>query len=105
MANHIYRLIPTAPPDDHNWARALCQGEIVVRARSSGEARAIAARAEAHVAGTPSKTTGQAMASAFRDPALYGVRLDDGGLFPQAGHLGVLSGNFRIPAGWVAHDD
>lgn len=65
----------------------------------------MAARAEAHAAGTISKTTGQAMASAFLDPALYSVRLDVGGSFAREGDLGVLSGSFRIPAGWVAHDD
>ena len=41
----IYRLLPSAPPDDPNWDRALNQGEVVVRAASSGAARAMAALA------------------------------------------------------------
>jgi hypothetical protein len=83
----------------------MCQGEIIVRARSSGEARAIAARAEALAAGASPKTTGQVTASAFRDSTLYGVRRDDTGRFPNDGPPEVLSGGFQIPPGWIAHDD
>ena len=45
------------------------------------------------------------MASAFLDPVLYGVRGDDSDTFRDEGPPGVLSGSFRIPIGWVAHDD
>lgn len=42
----VYRLIPTAL-SCHDWDLSLNQGEVLVQARSSGEARAIAASAEA----------------------------------------------------------
>jgi hypothetical protein len=70
ISTRIYRLIPGAPLDDHNWRRAAHQGELVVRARSSGEARAIAARAEARAAGVRQPSTGQVLASAVADPVL-----------------------------------
>jgi len=31
----LYRLVPTARPDDSNWDRAPNRGEVVVRARSA----------------------------------------------------------------------
>ena len=105
ISTRIYRLIPGAPLDDHNWRRAAHQGELVVRARSSGEARAIAAQAEARAAGVTQPTTGQVMASAFEDPVLYFTRLDDRGTFPDEGPIGVLSGSFQVPTGWLAHVD
>jgi hypothetical protein len=105
LSTRIYRLIPGAPRDDHNWRRAVHQGEIVVRARSSGEARALAARAEAQAAGVRQPSTGQVLASAFTDPVLYFTRLDDRGAFPDEGPVGVVSGDLQAPAGWVAHVD
>jgi hypothetical protein len=105
ISTRIYRLIPGAPADDHNGRRAAHQGELVVRARSSGEARAIAARAEAQAAGVRLPSTGQVLASAFADPVLYFTRLDDRGAFPDEGPVGVLAGGFRAPTGWVAHVD
>jgi hypothetical protein len=99
----IYRLIPIADPDDPHWDRALNQGEVVVRASSSGEARAIAALEEARVAigGIPNSTT-QVTASAFRDEKLYAVRDDTSGAFPAAGPVQVLAGNFSFPDAYVA---
>ncbi|HXE55527.1 MAG TPA: hypothetical protein VN541_21065 [Tepidisphaeraceae bacterium] len=105
LSTAIYKLLPSAPLLDHNWQRAMCQGEIVVRARSGGEARAIAARAEARAAGASAKTTGQVTASAFRDSTLYSARRDDSGRFPNDGPLEVISGSFQVPSGWVAHHD
>jgi len=105
ISTQIYRLIPGAPVADHNWRRAACQGELVVRARSSGEARALAAQAEARAVGVAQPTTGQVLASAFEDPVLYFSRRDDRGTFPDEGPIGVLSGSFEVPAGWVGHVD
>lgn len=105
LSTRIYRLIPGAPAVDHNWRRAAPQGEIVVRARSSGEARALAAEAEARAAGVRQPTTGQVLASAFEDPVLYFTRLDDRGVFPNEGPIGVVSGSLSAPTGWVAHVD
>jgi len=94
----IYRLIPSAPADDPNWDLALNQGEVVVRANSSGEARAIAALEEAslRVEGIPPTTT-QVVASAFRDEKLYTVKEDTSGEFPDTGPVRVLRGEFQFP--------
>jgi hypothetical protein len=100
----IYRLLPSAPPDDPNWDRALNQGEVVVRAASSGEARAMAALEEARAAvGAIPNSTTQVRASAFRDEKLYTVREDDSGEFPAAGPVQVLRANFRFPEDYVGH--
>lgn len=106
MRTALYLLVPIARRDDPNWGRAQGHGDILVRARSSGEARAIAARAETAAAGGGLLTTTVAMASAFRDSALYGVRRVDDATHAAAGPPGVLAGRFTFPAGPpVSHDD
>lgn len=106
LATHLFRLVPTARPDDPNWGRAACQGEVVVRARSAGEARALAAQAEARALGFASGSTTQVIASAFRDPRLYGVRREPEDSHAAAGPPGVLHARFVSPAaGLVMHDD
>jgi hypothetical protein len=98
----VYRLVPIARSDDPNWDRAINQGEIVVRATSSGEARAIAALEEARAAVSHiPKSTTQVTASALRDPLLYGVIDDASGEFPASGPIKVLRGNFQFPGGYV----
>ncbi len=94
----IYRLVPSAPADDPNWSLAINHGEVVVRAHTTGEARAIAALEEASVrsGGVPPTTT-QVVASAFRDAKLYTVTRDDSGTFEDAGPVRVLRGDFRLP--------
>jgi hypothetical protein len=94
----IYRLMPSAPADDPTWRLAINHGEVVVRAHTTGEARAIAALEEASVrfGGIPPSTT-QVVASAFRDAKLYTVMRDDSGAFEDAGPVHVLRGNFRLP--------
>lgn len=42
----LYRLVPLAAFDDPNWQNATYQGEVVVAARSSGDARVVASEAE-----------------------------------------------------------
>ena len=98
----IFRLVPSADPSDPAWTLSINQGEVIVRAASSGEARAIAALQEASVAvgGIP-KGTQQVAASAFRDEKLYTVREDDSGEFPEAGPYEVLRGTFSFPDGYV----
>jgi hypothetical protein len=102
----IYRLVPAAQPDDPSWDRAPCHGEVLVRASSSGEARAIAAMEEA-VAGGARKlhSTTQVIASAFRDPLLYTVIEDESGEFPAAGPVRVVRGNFTFAKHVTEHDD
>ena len=102
----LYRLVPIAAPDDTNWDRALNQGEVVVRARSSGEARAIAALEEAEAAaGEPALATTQVRASAFMDDKLYGVEDETGGAWPADGEPGVVDGAFTFPPDYVPADD
>jgi len=96
---YIYRLKPIAAPDDQNWDRAFNQGEIVVRAPSSGEARAIAALAEARARGMqgPPRITTEVSASAFLDEKLYGVTDVLDGSFLADGPPGVVAGSFTFP--------
>ncbi|GHA36009.1 hypothetical protein GCM10007989_35070 [Devosia pacifica] len=96
MANGIYKLTPLAGPTDSNWDRATDQGEIIVRASSSGDARVVASEAEAAAAGKdPNIATTQVMASAFRDSHLYSVQLIEGAEYPKDGPREVLSGSFE----------
>ena len=98
----VYRLVPVADADDPNWDRAVNHGEIVVRAASSGEARAIAALAEAEAAaGTPPLATTQVRASAFMDEKLYAVRDAPFDAWPAEGPPEVLAGSFQIPDDYV----
>jgi hypothetical protein len=94
----IYRLVPSAPPGDSGWQLALNHGEVVVRAHSSGEARAVAALEEASIRahGVPPTTT-QVVASAFRNEKLYTVKEDGSGAFEDSGPVRVLRGEFAFP--------
>jgi hypothetical protein len=71
VALKTYRLVPS-PPGQH-WGLLRQSGEVKIRARSSGEARAIAAAQEASMLGMPARSNSRA--SAFLDPKLYSVRL------------------------------
>ena len=98
MKTRIYRLVPTARPDDPNWGRATNQGEVIVRAVSSGDARIVAAYGEAAATTLEQpKGTTTLRASAFRDEKLYTVREDMGGNFPSEGPRKVLQALFRMP--------
>lgn len=87
----IYRLVPTARPDDPNWDRAPNRGEVVVRARSSGDARVVAAQAETEE-GRAGLFTTEVKASAFLDEKLYTVRDEPEGRHPSNGPREVLEG-------------
>lgn len=92
----IYRLWPIARPYDQNWDHAANQGEVIVRAHSSGDARVVASEAEAKASGIAEpKATTKLLASAFRDPKLYSVqRIHDSG-FPEEGPRMLLQGHPR----------
>jgi hypothetical protein len=98
-----YRLVPVAGDHDPNWDRAINQGEVVVRAHSSGEARAVAALAEAAAAGAVVPST-QVSASAFMDDKLYTVRDEPPGRWSD-GPAGILEARWRFPSGYVPSDD
>ncbi|MHB1104328.1 MAG: hypothetical protein ACYC0C_16450 [Devosia sp.] len=87
----LYRLVPTARPDDPNWDRAPNRGEALVRARSSSDARVVATQAERQRAVVGIFTT-EVRASAFLDEKLYTVRDEPTSRYPSAGPRTVLEG-------------
>ncbi|MFC3161964.1 hypothetical protein [Ciceribacter thiooxidans] len=94
----IYRLVPLAEPDDPNWQNAPSQGEIVVRARSAGDARIVATEAEPdfpEVHAKPAEDVSTAIGSAFRSDKLYSVVLDESGRYPPEGPRGVVAGHIN----------
>lgn len=93
----LYRLIPIAYPDDPNWDRAPNRGEVVVRAKSSGDARVVAAQAETEEGAAGIFTTA-VRASAFMDEKLYHVRDEPAGRHPLAGPRMVLEGFHGVGA-------
>jgi hypothetical protein len=106
MQKHIYRLVPIAREDDPNWDRATNQGEVLVRAYSSGDARVLAAYGEAAaISSTRPQGTTQVSASAFRDERLYHVVEDDSGTFPESGPRAILRAQFKIPENFVIASD
>lgn len=94
----LYRLVPVAHPDDPNWDRAPNRGEVVVRARSSGDARVVAAQAETEEGAAGIFTTA-VRASAFMDEKLYHVRDEPAGRYPLAGPRMVLEGFYGVGTG------
>lgn len=94
----IYRLIPIAAPDDPNWQLSTRQGEVTVRARSSGDARQVATEAENDFLQTdakPGEGVSTADASAFRNAKLFTVIEDVSGAFASDGPREVLRGVIR----------
>lgn len=87
----LYRLVPTARPEDPNWGRAPNRGEVVVRAKSSGDARVVAAQAETEE-GKAGLFTTEVKASAFLDDKLYTVRDEPPGRYRVNGPRIVLEG-------------
>ena len=85
----VYRLIPTAARNDRRFARDAFHGEIVVRAYSPSDARAVASEAEAACL-----EEGQAAESPFLDEALYTVIEVPGVGFLRSGKRGVVTGRF-----------
>lgn len=73
---HLYRLVPVAPADDPRWDNSPNHGEVVVAARTSGDARLVAAGRELdfmEVDAAPGDDVTTINASAFRDEKLYTV--------------------------------
>ncbi|EPE96905.1 hypothetical protein [Rhizobium grahamii] len=73
---NIYRLEPLAAPDDPRWNNATNHGVVVVAARTSGDARIVAASRELdfmEIDAAPAEDVTTANASAFRDDKLYTV--------------------------------
>lgn len=89
----LYRLVPVAAPDDPNWLGAIAHGEVLVAARTAGDARIVAAEQELDfmdVDAAPAEDKSTSMASVFRNEKLYTViEVDDGRTYHQRG---VVSG-------------
>lgn len=95
----LYRLVPIAPPGDSNWDLAPNQGEVVVRARSSGDARVVAAEAELDyldIDALPGDGNSTTSASAFRNERLYTVVDETNPAYPVEGPRGVVAGKVRV---------
>lgn len=92
-----YRLVPIAAPDDPSWQNAPSHGEVVVCARTAGDARIVAEEAELdflEIDASPAEDKSTKMASAFRNEKLYTVILEGSGL--SCRERGVVSGNVSV---------
>ena len=72
----VFRLVPAAAPTDAGWELSPFTGEVVVCARSPGEARAVAASEEAGMLAENRANFDQGVvreASAFTNTNLYSV--------------------------------
>jgi hypothetical protein len=72
----VFRLEPIAAADDPRWQNASNHGVVVVAARTSGDARIVAASRELDfmkIDAAPADDVTTANASAFRDDKLYTV--------------------------------
>lgn len=94
---YLYRLVPTASADDPRWQNSPYQGEVVVAARTSGDARIVAAGRELdfmEIDAAPADDVTTFNASAFREDKLYmviKVETDRTDLV-----RGVVSGSIRV---------
>ncbi|PDT51747.1 MULTISPECIES: hypothetical protein [Sinorhizobium] len=93
----IYRLTPLADPGDPNWQNARYQGEVVVAARSAGDARIVASEAELdfrEIDAKPAEGVTTDMASAFRNEKLYTV-IEEGPA-PRGWERGLIAGHVTV---------
>ncbi|AOF88869.1 hypothetical protein BSY16_408 [Sinorhizobium sp. RAC02] len=95
----LYRLVPIAAATDTNWDLASNQGEVIVRARSSGDARVVAAEAELdflEIDALPGDGNSTTSSSAFRNEKLYTVIDETDPAFPVEGRRAVVAGTVRV---------
>ncbi|WP_196258684.1 hypothetical protein [Pelagibacterium limicola] len=94
METRIYRLYPIAERSDPGWRMSAYQGHVLVRAHSSGDARLVAAEAEAGVTAGKKENNDifSVRTSAFTDDKLYGVSLVEDAGYPPEGPRAVLEG-------------
>jgi hypothetical protein len=89
----LYRLVPIAAADDPNWLDAKSHGEVLVAARTPGDARIVAAERELDfmdIDAAPAEDKTTVMASVFRNEKLYTViEVDNGRTHHERG---VVSG-------------
>ncbi len=73
---NIYRLVPIADAHDPRWDNSPYQGEVVVAARTAGDARIVATERELdfmEIDSAPAEDVTTSNASAFRSEKLYTV--------------------------------
>jgi hypothetical protein len=71
---NIYRLVPIAELSDPRWGNSPYQAEVVVEARTSGDARIVAAECELdfmNVNAAPAEVVTTSNASAIRSEKIY----------------------------------
>jgi len=93
----LYRLVPIATATDPNWLGAKSHGEVLVAARTAGDARIVAAECELDfmdIDAAPAEDKTTAMASVFRNEKLYTVIEVDNGRTHHA--RGVVSGTIDV---------
>ncbi len=90
----IFRLVPTASRDNRRKARDAFHGEVVVRAHSAEDARAVACEAE--MSSEDGNTDDR---SPFRDPEAYTVIEVRGVDFLYSGKRGLIAGRMKPEAG------
>ena len=105
----LYRLVPIAAADDPNWQNNRSCGEVLVTARSAGDARIVATESEPDFQNTdaaPAEDKTTVMASVFRNEKLYTVIEDISGRYTSEGPRAILSGAFdsRVILPLVARD-
>ncbi|MCB5203826.1 hypothetical protein LH464_15240 [Neorhizobium sp. T786] len=94
---NVYRLVPVAPSTDFRWDQAPSMGEIVVAARTAGDARIVAAGRELdfqEIDALPAEDVTTRHASAFRDEKAYTVIEIERGR--QDLQRGVLNGEVPV---------
>ena len=87
----IFRLVPTASRHVRRQARDAFHGEVVVRALSAEDARAVACEAERSSGEGDARDAGD---SPFRDADLYTVIEVPGVDFLRSGKRGLIAGRF-----------
>lgn len=73
---NIYRLVPIAEANDPRWDNSPYQGQVLVAARTTGDARIVAAERELdfmEIDSAPAEGVTTSNASAFRSEKLYTV--------------------------------
>lgn len=96
---NIYRLDPTASPDDPRWQDFRPNGSVTVAARTSGDARIVASGREVdfmEIDSAPAEDVTTSNASAFRDEKLYTVIEIEHGRTDVS--RGVIEGVVRVDA-------
>ncbi|MFS8047603.1 hypothetical protein [Rhizobium sp. BR 314] len=93
----LYRLVPIAADDDPNWLGAKSHGEVLVAARTAGDARIVATERELDfmdIDAAPAEDKTTKMASVFRNEKLYTVIEVNNG--KECHQRGVIDGTISV---------